>query len=38
MKKLQDENSNAANVTQSEYEMKCRDYEHVRVHLLLNTL
>lgn len=31
MKKLQDENSNAANITQQEYEIKCRDYEHVSI-------
>jgi hypothetical protein len=30
MRKLQEENSNAANISQSDFEMKCRDYEHVR--------
>ena len=29
IKKLQDENLSAANITQKEYETKCRDYEHV---------
>lgn len=38
MKKLQDENSNTVNVTQSEYEMRCRDYEDVSVTLRLTLI